>query len=354
MLMPQVKQIKRINKDFTDICEKHKDCVLEYYCHSHDVVGCLKCKKAEHRNCKEIDLISEVASSFSSSEELNELQTTLKKLLKCNNDFKNDINRKTKDVRIQAKRAKSVVKRLRTDIDEMFDTFEKKINRSIDDIISMDETKLLNIETRVENISKDLNENILKISNYKTKGNMRQLFVTAKRAKQSVKIVSISLESFGEESDIQRYQFVPEPSIVEMLQNLTEIGRLDIMNKCAKVPKFEKDINVRFPCDDKECVITGVEIMSESIIIAADHTNESVKVVDTVNNYLASVHKLDGSGALIKPFDLVKTEATQIAVTYPYRRKIHLLELSDSCSLKVKKEMDMKNECFGIDRINDN
>ena len=354
MLMPQVKQVKGINADNADICEEHRDRILEYYCNSHNAIGCLKCKQGVHKNCKDVDLISEVATTFISSEELKELQTNLKELLNCNTGMKNDLNRKTKAVKLQAERAKFQVRTLRKKMDKVFDDFEAKVNREIDTAKSMDEAKLLEIERRVEKLSKDLNDHLLKINDSVTLGKINQLFIKAKLAMTSVKDISAEFANIAMKSNIQRYQFIPEPSIVEMLQNLTEIGKLDIRDSCAKVPKFEKDINIRFPCDANECVITGLEMLSESIMVAVDHSNETVKVVDVENSYLKSVYKINGFGSLIKPFDLVKTDSKQIAVTYPYRRKIHMLEISDIGSIKMKREIDMKNECFGIDRINDN
>ncbi|XP_045161866.2 E3 ubiquitin-protein ligase TRIM71-like [Mercenaria mercenaria] len=337
----------------TEVCQKHSDKVIEYFCNPHEILGCSACITTEHRSCIKVDYIPVVAATFGKSKEFNNLHENLESLLSLNEKNKSNIRNKSKVVDIQADRAKVQVTALRTEVDALFDRLEEKIDRSIDDVRNRDKKKIVKLSNKSDAVSANLKDHISVIETKVNEGKICQLFIETKRMEESERKLHAEVQTIAEDSNIQIFQFQPDQMIVDMMEKLTVIGKLKVLDKNAKRPHFEGEINVKAKTETKKCNITGMSVLSKNQLVVADYMNGCVKLLSIVNKDVISVYKkdvLDDSD----PFDVTKVNDAQIAVTYPSAWEIRILDIPDGGNLKSDREINATGACYGIVRSGDN
>ncbi|XP_045161862.2 uncharacterized protein LOC123526682 [Mercenaria mercenaria] len=347
--MPKIKPATKVKDTCTDVCQKHTEKIIEYFCNEHETFGCSACMTTGHRACIKVDYVPEVAATYDTSAELTETQERLLELFKLNENNKSDILSKSKAVDLQAKRAKAQIKNLRTEVIELFDILEKDIDKSVDDIKFKDETTITKLAIETEIISNDLQNYISEIETKVNERKICQLFIATKCMKEPVGKIAEEIKRVTENESIQKYVFEPDPVIVDMKQKLTGIGTLKFLDKHAKLSEFEGDINVKAEDDNEDCKITGMTLLSEKQLVVADIRNRSVKLVDVEQKQLTSIYESEEP-----PFDVTKVEHLQIAVSYPSASTIKFLTISESGSFKFDRDINATGKCRGITCIGSN
>ena len=113
-------------------CDIHGDSRVEFYCPGHDNVFCRLCQKFDHRNCQSVQNISDVCSG--SSHQYQQYLSEIDALVK---EFKNLKSQRDSDIKYvitQGKLCRDDVKKLRIEVNNMFDKLEQKMDDGISDI----------------------------------------------------------------------------------------------------------------------------------------------------------------------------------------------------------------------------
>ncbi|XP_045161865.2 uncharacterized protein LOC123526684 [Mercenaria mercenaria] len=333
----------------TEVCQKHSDKIIEYFCNPHEILGCSACITTEHRSCIKVDYIPDVAATFGKSKEFNNLHENLESLLSLNEKNRSNIRNKTKVVDIQADKAKVQVTTLRSEVNALFDRLEEKIDRSIDDVRNRDKKKIVKLSNKSDAVSANLKDHISVIETKINEGKMCQLFIETKRMKESERKLHAEVQTIAEDSNLQIFQFQPDQMIVDMTEKLTDIGKLEVLDKNANLSRFEGDIDVKVRTETKKCNITGMSVLSKNQLVVADYMNGCVKLLSIVNKDVISVYKTEVV-EYSDPFDVTKVEDGRIAVTYPSAWKIKILNVPDGGNLKFVREINAKGACYGIVR----
>ncbi|XP_045161173.2 uncharacterized protein LOC123526192 [Mercenaria mercenaria] len=343
--MPKAKADRKKFGVCTQLCDHHVDKTIEYFCKSHVYFGCSTCMTEEHNTCEKIDYIPEVAVTFEKSRELNDLQKSLTELLKLNESQKLGINRKSKAVAVQAERAKGRIKTLRKEVDEIFDDMEKEI----DALKQSDDDKMAELANKVKFLAEEVQRHISHIERNLNQRKLCQLFIETQHVLKYLPDLSVEVVRIRENSDIQRYQF-NDSEIRDIIEKLKEIPALDIKDQYAKVPELKNDLNVRADGEENECEITGIAQLSEDLLVVADNKNDSVKLIDILNEDIKSVFKFLANDNSRKPFDVTKIEDNAlVAITYPLEKKIVFLAVSLSENMTINRVIGVNGSCFGIE-----
>ncbi|XP_045161861.2 uncharacterized protein LOC123526681 [Mercenaria mercenaria] len=352
--MPKIKPATKVKDTCTDVCQKHTEKIIEYFCNEHETFGCSACMTTGHRACIKVDYIPEVAVTYDTSTELTETQEYLLELFKMNENNKSDTLSKSKAVDLHAKRAKAQIMKLRTEVITLFERLEKDIDKSVDDIKSRDEAKMTKLANETEIISNDLQNYISEIETKVNERKICQLFIATKCMKESIDKIAQEIKRVAENESIQRYVFEPDQVIVDMKQKLKGIGTLKCLDTHAKVAEFEGEVNVKAADDNNECNITGMTLLSENKqLVVADTRNRAVKLLDVEQKQFTSIYKT-GDIVLKQPFDVAEVEHRQIAVSYPSARAIEFLTISESGSFKFDRAINATGQCHGITCIGSN
>ncbi|XP_045184916.2 uncharacterized protein LOC123542930 [Mercenaria mercenaria] len=83
-------------------------------------------------------------------------------------------------------------------------------------------------------------------------------------------------------------------------------------------------------------------LLTSDILIAADHDNNSIKMIEINSFSIIDQLKLD-----MKPWDVTTVSNDKLAVTQPYRNEIQFVSFTSN-RLKRKNTIKVEGECYGI------
>ncbi|XP_053378955.1 uncharacterized protein LOC128548377 [Mercenaria mercenaria] len=160
----------------------------------------------------------------------------------------------------------------------------------------------------------------------------RQQFVQMKLIKRTIK----DAKKLFEEADSQGTRvarFTENADLKTVLTTVTELGRLETMNKNQKLPtpkqykmKSKKEIKVRMPNDSTDCLISDTCQLHDGTIILTDYNNKKVKWLDV--NYKVKCH----CDLNDHPRDICCTTQNEVAVKMS-NNKIQFISVDSSLAL---------------------
>jgi hypothetical protein len=116
----------------------------------------------------------------------------------------------------------------------------------------------------------------------------------------------------------------------------------------SKTIHFIRDLNAMSTDDSEEFAITGLCIISESLLAIVDKENKNVKIIDTNSDKITANVLLS-----LPPYDITVVPDDKLAVTLPEEKKIQFLSLAFPKAVAVTPErsITVSGACHGIDFI---
>jgi len=107
------------------------------------------------------------------------------------------------------------------------------------------------------------------------------------------------------------------------------------------------DIKIKSATDRRDCNITDLTVLPDNLLMLADYTNQSVKLVDPVSGQLLDQLQLSGN-----PWGLCLLPGDRAAVTIPEKSMILTISVTMK-KLSLQDGINVNGECYGIDNVND-
>jgi hypothetical protein len=172
-------------------------------------------------------------------------------------------------------------------------------------------------------------------------------FISMKRAQSKIRADHVDLEKIRMDNKIKRYSFTPDNEVTKLTSKPYTFGNFSFNEKKSKTIHFIRHLNAMSTHDSKECEVTGLCVISESLV-AIDKGNKTVKIIDI--NYDKITAKLLLSSV---PYDITVIPDDKLAVTLPKEKKIQFLSLAlpKADAVTPDKTLTVTGACHGIDFI---
>ncbi|XP_045215641.2 E3 ubiquitin-protein ligase TRIM33-like isoform X2 [Mercenaria mercenaria] len=221
----QTKGNYECSDDF-DVCAKHDNETIKFYCPSHEFVGCGDCMVLEHKPCA-VEYVRNKAKVFKDSQEFKQLVEGISKNLE-------DVNLLESSVKLNKTQIKDINDKFIEDVETFKDEIIANVKKQSDEIIKEAEnikaenTKQMDVlEEKCGRVSKDLASLTQKVDLLSDKPN--KLFVSSLQLKETMKDIDDQLEEMNKRNVIENYHFIRDGQI-----ECTKLGSLHKDDKLGK------------------------------------------------------------------------------------------------------------------------
>ncbi|XP_053403959.1 uncharacterized protein LOC128558497 [Mercenaria mercenaria] len=335
----------------SELCAKHTNEIMKFYCSAHDLVGCGDCMVLDHKSCK-VDRIQDISISYFNGAEHKELQQKVDRFLQNIEQVKRQIQTNDKNIQQRYIKAENDIKAFKKEILEYLDKAEadmitewNKRKRSDEKLIS----DLKEHEKAMRGNIKELHEKLQLQLN-----NANELFVTAKDMKERITRIGDSIKQLRQDCQFKQYEFVCSEHVKEMVASQFKLGELPvkgpvtgpIMENKTSVdkkhitemePQFDSEIEIKASDDTEDCAINACALISYNRIILTDRSNKCLKSVDIENRIIAEKFKFKSG-----PSGLAVITKNRIAVTLLTEQKIQFLTLTQCDKITESNAIEVK------------
>ncbi|XP_060565451.1 uncharacterized protein LOC132724591 [Ruditapes philippinarum] len=329
-------------------CDRHSHKHIDMYCQNHDKVGCTTCVAVDHRSCQDIFYIPEYIQNKAHQASSTEIQTKLKEISKTLADqvtnFKQDRQRLLK------RKAELLddIRKFRHQINDKLDKLEKNSLYEI-------ENKVKCLEDKIEDNLKKLQANLAWVTSANDKlasqnTNQAEVFVHVKVGEDAANVANKCIEDNKSMSTGENIEFQPDKTIITQLKQYKALGTLS--GKATQTPntlfqiKGKESYCITAMLDKEDSNFISVCCLKDDTIILADENNKKLKRFHS-NNYTVSDHSLPGA-----PWQVCSVNTTQVAVTIPCEKKVHLISVEGQ--MYTTNKINTYFSCSGLAYTNDN
>lgn len=325
-----------------ELCTKHTNESVKFYCPTHDEVGCADCRVLEHKECQ-VNLINKISDEYVKGFELGELRVKMDQVREDISKLKQCVHNKRKRLDENHEQVLKDIKAFRKEVNQNLDKMETEIKKIAVKLKRENESNLDGVEkhctawkTELSYIEKDLN----------VKSSNNDSFVKAKKAKKKLYTLSNGVKSLEKQTEVLFHRFEWDIELTERLQSENLLGRiipLPLKPIHELEPNYIEDINLSQP-NDTLCYITDLVQINKDTIILVDRNNTCIKVVDVQKKTVLSVFRLCN-----RPFGIAMVSSNLVVVTIPAAKKIQFLQPTFTGKLTEKYTLEVGGECIAID-----
>ncbi|XP_053403818.1 uncharacterized protein LOC123555979 [Mercenaria mercenaria] len=344
--MPKEKGLSVTLNACSELCTKHANEIVKFYCSAHDVVGCGDCMVLDHKACT-VDRIQDISTRYFNGTEHQELQQKVDQFLKNIERINKDLKTSGETMQQAYKKAENDIKAFKKEITDYLDKAETdmmaKLNKR-----KLGAEKLISDLQRHENTMKDdiqeLHEKLQLQLNQANK-----LFAAAKEMKKRITRIGDSIKQLQQDCQFNQYEFVRSKHVKEMFASKFKLGELlvkramDKINIAEMEPIFSGEIIIKTPDDTSDCFIHACALIASSRIILADEVNKCLKIVDTENRKVSTKYKLKSG-----PTGVAVVARGRIAITLPNEKKIQFLTITKDDIITESYAIEVKDKCRKI------
>ncbi|XP_045208466.2 uncharacterized protein LOC123560322 [Mercenaria mercenaria] len=367
--MPR-KEIVPDNEDvLEEICECHDGKIVEFYCKTCDIVGCLICVTSKHENC-EIVYIPEYTKELQ-ADDLLEIQNKTNdwNSLKKAREVKDIPSQYKWTIKLYSENARDSIKMYRKEINETIDKLEIKLDREIkakelEDFAMLDyySQKLTQQNCQLERQYKGSQQRVylrgVSSTNVKNK-----LFISKKLFPYTLEQFEQCQESFKSKVMNRNNNFKVDMELESTLRNvlgrskkvrqkvkLKNIGRVDVKQKLVTFEEVQ---------DVSRCSISACIAVSDDEFLLNDSENNFIlfcrikesskqeKPPDNIEERNQDFDIICLKSVTTTPWDMTQMDGKEIAVTLPLKRQIQFLTVGDT-DMKLSDSIDVNGQCYGI------
>jgi hypothetical protein len=289
--MPQQSKTGNINNDqITDLCTKHSNKPLEFYCNTHESNVCYVCVTLEHKHCK-IDYIPDVSGNMSG--ELEKLIDRIETLIqKCKYNIR---IAETATVNMEQMYTAAVedIKVFRNEINECLDKMEAEIMRDAKSRTRTANCKEEYVKTGSLHIAEEMSSTISMIKSLNDEIKRNKLFIEMKYVEPQVAKLSDEEKQVVKDNKTDgEVQFIRNEMMLSQLKNNKFLGTISKYRRpCAESAvcvQCERTIKVKNPSYNKQCDISGMVLISKTNMIVTDFKNNKIKIINVDTGKLVS------------------------------------------------------------------
>ncbi|XP_053403960.1 uncharacterized protein LOC128558498 [Mercenaria mercenaria] len=327
----------------SELCVRHTNEIVKFYCSAHDVVGCGDCIVLDHKLCK-VDRIQDISMNYFHGAEHQELQQKVDQFLKNIEQVNRQIQTNDKNIQQTYIKAVNDVKSFKKEILEYLNKAEADMLAVLNKRKRSDEKLMSDLKEHEKTTRGNIQELHEKLQLQLNQAN--ELFVAAKETKERVTRIGDSIKQLQQDCKYKQYVFVCCKHVKDMFKSQSHsiLGELLILKDIAEAePQFDSEIGIKASDDTEDCKIFACALISFNRIILADLSNKCLKIVDIENGNIAEKYKLKSG-----PWGLAVITKNRIAVTLPDEQKIQFLTLTQCDKITESNTIKVKGACTRI------
>ncbi|XP_060559301.1 uncharacterized protein LOC132719542 [Ruditapes philippinarum] len=335
----------------SDICTKHVNEIVKYFCMSHDAVGCGDCMIIDHKSCK-IDRIQDISTEYFNGTEHQNILKKVKQFVKDMDEIKGELQASEGNTRQAYTQAIKDVKAFKKEIIDYLNKAESEMLEMINERKKKNEMMIQELQQAESRIRRNIKEIQTKLQLQVNQAN--ELFVEAKQVKAKLNDFEENLNSLKKDTSIDVYEFQRSSHMEQMVKSCRPLG--DIVDQTEQevehvVSKydhlvsskevtdhtgldrksisemdayFDCEINIKTQDDSSDCFIASCALICPSQIIIIDENNKCLKLVE-VNIKKVSKYKVKNI-----PTGVAVVNPNLVSVTFPGERKIQFFTITTS------------------------
>ncbi|XP_069142153.1 LOW QUALITY PROTEIN: tripartite motif-containing protein 10-like [Argopecten irradians] len=334
-------------------CGKHKE-KLEYYCEDHQILGCHKCIIVDHRKCEAVTS----ADDFRDRIQTTKIEDLLGELRKCVNSMEiliKDVEEQLQFITEDQITALKSLTDLRTKVNERFDVLQKELTDKLTASFKEEKENLDISRRKCERLMFAMQKTLTSSQDAGLKEDTVgtiSLFQRGQAEVESCKGLIQELEKSSRSTSL-RHEYNPDILTLDTKTSLT-LGEILVHQQQRKLPntaalserqlKMTRKINIKVPTDEKDCILTGVVLLSGGRIVVGDDANHKVKLFTENGDFKCDI---EISEALC---DLCRVDDNTVAVTLVTDKSIYTVNVTD-VTLTVLSKIKIQNvteNCLGV------
>jgi hypothetical protein len=368
--MPKLTLLALTQNACSDICSKHVNEILRYFCMSHDVVGCGDCMIIDHKSCK-VDRIQNISTEYFYGTEYQDILKKVEQFVKDMDEIKKELQASEGNMIQSYTQAIKDVKAFKKEIIDYLNNAESEMLKIINEKKNKKEILIQKHKQEENRIRRTIREIHTKLQLQVKQAN--ELFVEAKQVKAKLNYFVKKLKQLKKDTSIDLFEFQRSSHMEQMVKSCVPLGDiidgseqniedgaskhdcfvsskeitdnadLDRKNVSEMDAYFDFEINIKTQDDTSDCFFRKCALVSPSQIIGIDCSkNKSLKIVD-VNKKEVSKYNLK-----YFPAGVAVVNPNMVAVTFRDEKKIQIFTITTGNKIK---ESDMINVHTGIHNI---
>ncbi|XP_053396144.1 uncharacterized protein LOC128556158 [Mercenaria mercenaria] len=319
----------------TEICTIHEIKILDMYCGNHDVVGCTSCMALHHRNCTDVQLVSDVVKTMFKKTDADEAHLKLREKNMAMEKIKTSREALLEELNKSKTDAVNELKAFRAEMETMLQKMEKESIREVDkeyqtmnamllEEIKESETQIIGLERVADNIKQ-------------SDGNVAQQFVSIKTAQKIIAQTDAIMNSFDAHTHA-KVSFAADENVLGFLQKLKTLGSVN--RYTAYTVKATREMNIRAQSDKSTCTVYGSCLTQGGKLLLPDNSNAKLKRVD-----IRKLSVEDYCGLPCSPVGVCCIGNQEAVVTLD-NSTIQFVSLGNQ--MKLTHNIKLDHSCFGI------
>ena len=345
-------------------CKLHAGNTNDHYCIEHKRMICGECIKQDHLRCSNLT-ISDVCKSLG-SDDIKQLKTTVDSIKLNVLNTQSELDRNIGDLR---KQKKAMTEKAKEERDKIISKAKELFEETVSDINDCCLKKTSQIAEQRSILTEEidtLDEIIETLNKMITTNFDENLFVRIQRIVKNTREYKKKLDCMTDQAHKTEFLFTSSKEVTTFLhgsktlgdiqEELTEIGPSigveDIVfpqsSKLMRKIKPEtnpRDIaqitakklelfSVSTPDDKDTCIVHGMAVADNDILLVSDNGNKSLKIFSYDNKFLSSV-------PMHSPCFGVTVTSETTAVVSTYDNKLHYVDISDPSTATVQRSISL-------------
>ncbi|KAL4216742.1 hypothetical protein ACF0H5_024465 [Mactra antiquata] len=216
--------------NLTTPCKDHAGKILELYCHDHKTLLCTVCVALKHTKPCNVEYIPDISKKMLKSDALHDIIRSTEEIMNRCDSIKEQVHGNANKSTGSLRKALADVQKCRSDINRRLNELEAELTKTIDDAIQQNGKGVDSIETICDDIKKDVqlkNESLTHLNETKQANN---LFVHMHETAKVLDSHEENILAIEEEDRPEEYQFVPNKTLQDLLQQNNSLGVLSTIN----------------------------------------------------------------------------------------------------------------------------
>ncbi|XP_052807056.1 uncharacterized protein LOC128236211 [Mya arenaria] len=340
------------------MCDLHPSKVLELLCEDHDELCCPLCVSLNHRMCRSISLISDLARGIHKMADFKQLPSNVTKVTDSLNQVTEARKKNQNSLKASGKSMLTKIKTLRSSLNQLLDELEKRTVEQMDSVLAdLDESLQKDID-HCDLLHEQLKA-ILDTVQAPGKDSESSSYIGHRKCREKMEEANKLLQEIATKPEVT-VTFEPESQAKQLLSDLKALGNI----KRYPETQFEqssqqiKPSGISHPfkvigtkrfaatvsTDKNVCDIRGIIQLPGGDIVLVDYNNCRVKVLD-------SEYKVTDDCDLPEyPQDICHISDHQVAVAVgcgTKRHEVHYLTVSAG-TIKMTRKFSVDHKCYSI------
>ncbi|WAR12012.1 hypothetical protein MAR_026192, partial [Mya arenaria] len=328
-------------------CDFHPGKVIELLCEDHAEMCCHLCVSLNHRMCRTISLISDLAKDVYKMADFKQLPSKVAKITTSLNQVREVRKKNQGSLKTSGKSMLTKIKDLRKSLNQLLDKLEKRTVKQMDSVLAdLDDTLQKDIDfcTLIHDQLKALMDTIQS----QGKDDESSSYIGFRKCEEKMAEANSLLQVMSTKPELTA-TFQPDTRVTQLLSDMHSLGKLQgnqetltghqmsnmkSSEQIRPLPdisrvftvKNKSTFNVNIKQDTVSCYIVGITELSSGEIILVDTRNNRVKILNREYKVIA---KYDVPH---KPQDICHVTGNQVAVAvnrdYPVRHEVHFLTVT--------------------------